>query len=134
MTHPAASRHPAQRSITISIAGTDKHSTVSYTYWSPVTGHSFVNAPECNLKIIGPTYCLFLLDYQSTLAGWTIEGTKPYGDSPKLKAELGPADLSISTYNPYDPDDADYRFYIKYKNTVTGAVFCEDPQEGNIPP
>lgn len=105
---------------------------VTYSYWSPVSGMSYTNAQQCDLKIDRPTYCLFVLDFQSSLAGWTITKTEPYGDSAKLAFVKGPNELSIQTYNPYKNVGDTYRYYIFYKNILTGEVFSEDPQEGNV--
>jgi hypothetical protein len=121
-----------QRTITISIIGTDKDAQVFYSYLSPVTGQSYINAPKCDLVVNQPVYCLFVLDYASTISGWTIVDTSPYGNSPPLAQTPGALNLSILTYDPHTTDDI-YRFYINYLNTVTGVPISIDPQEGNIP-
>jgi hypothetical protein len=122
----------AQRTITLSINGSDKDAQVFYTYTSPVTGLSYVDAPVCDLLCNQPINCLFLLDYLSTLNGWTIIDTTPNG-TPALEQVAGARRLSIMTINPYDTPGT-YKFFINYKNELTGAVIHRDPQEGNIPP
>lgn len=109
------------------------HYDVTYSYWSPITGLSYVNAQQCDLKIDRPTACLFVLDFQSTLAGWTMPNTTPHGDSAALVFVPGPNNQSLQTYNPYKTTSDVYRFFINYLNTANGDHFSEDPQEGNIP-
>lgn len=122
-----------QRSVTISINGTDKHSTVTYSYWSPVFGTTYVNAPTCDLTCNQATYCLYLLDFAASQNGWTIVKTSPHQDSGLLCQVAGSNNLSIMTFNPYT-SEGNYRFYIHYQNMATGAKISFDPQEGNIPP
>jgi hypothetical protein len=121
-----------QRTISVTIIGTDKEAQVVYSYLSPVSGLSYINSPLCDLVVNQPVYCLFVLDYASTMNGWTICDTSPYGDSPPLAQTAGALNLSILTYNPHTTEDT-YRFYINYRNTITGAKIAIDPQEGNIP-
>lgn len=132
MTHFEPSPAAPQRTITVSIVGTDEHAKVFYSYWSPIFGTSFVNSPSCDMKIDRPTYSLFVLDYQSSLAGWSFVKTGPDGASEQLKFQLGPENLSLSTYNPYTTDHDIYPYFLYFKN-VNGAQMKDDPQEGNIP-
>lgn len=120
-----------QRLITLSINGNDKYAQVYYTYNCPVTGLAYINSPVCDLLCNQAVNCLFILDYASTLNGWTIINTTPNG-SPELKQVPGALNLSILTINPYNAPDT-YKFYINYKNMQTEAVINIDPQEGNIP-
>jgi hypothetical protein len=121
-----------QRTITISLLGTDQDTQAFYSYLSPVTGQSYIDAPLCDLLVNQPVYCLFVLDYASTMSGWTIVDTSPYGRSPALEQTPGALNLSVLTYNPHTTTDT-YRFYINYLNTITGTTVSIDPQEGNIP-
>jgi hypothetical protein len=121
-----------QRTLSITVIGTDKEAQVVYSYLSPVTGLSYINSPTCDLLVNQPVYCLFVLDYASTMNGWTIFDITPYGRSPELSQTPGALHLSILTYNPHTTEDK-YQFYINYHNTVTGAKISIDPQEGNIP-
>ncbi|MGJ9416289.1 hypothetical protein ACHAC9_00780 [Massilia sp. CMS3.1] len=121
-----------QRIITISIIGTGKDAQAFYSYLSPVTGQSYINAPLCDLLVNQPVYCLFVLDYASTMSGWTIVNTSPYGRSPELSQTPGALNLSVLTYNPHTTEDK-YQFYINYLNTITNVTIGIDPQEGNIP-
>lgn len=122
-----------QRVITISINGTDHEANVAYTYQSPITGQSYANAPICDMVVDRAIYSLFVLDYISTLNGWTITQTTPYQDSPTLLQVAGALNLSLLTFNSYTTEHT-YRFYIHYRNSITGATMCRDPQEGNIVP
>lgn len=121
-----------QRTISISITGTDKDAQVRYSYWSPVTGESFLNAPICDLSCNQPTYCLYVLDFMATQNGWSITGTSPNGDSPVLTQVPGAYHLSVLTFNPHTTD-TQYRFFINYHNSLTGVDIQFDPQETNIP-
>jgi hypothetical protein len=121
-----------QRTVTITVVGTDDKSSILYNYVSPITGLSYTNSPTCDLLCNQPSYSLFVLDYISTLNGWVIVDTSPHGDSPVLSQVPGAYNLSILTFNPHTNDDT-YRFYINYRNTITGARISVDPQEGNIP-
>jgi len=120
-----------QRVITLTINGTDSNSQVYYTYASPVTGSAFINAPLCDMVCNRSVNSMFVLDYMSSLNGWTITGTSP-NQSPALEFELGPKGQSVMTINPYDKLDT-YNFYINYKNVITEAKFASDPQERNVP-
>lgn len=121
-----------QRLVSITVVGTDDRSSVVYTYSSPITGLSYNNAPTCDIESNQPTYSLFVLDYVSTMNGWVIVDTSPRGDSPVLSQVPGAYNLSILTFNPHTTEGT-YRFYINYRNTITGAKISIDPQEGNIP-
>ncbi|APA68743.1 MULTISPECIES: hypothetical protein [unclassified Janthinobacterium] len=122
-----------QRTITISIIGNDQNAQVRYSYWSPITGLTYQQSPICDLTSKQATYCLFLLDYESTRNGWTIVNTSPNGTSPVLAQVAGAYNLSVMTINPYTTLDT-YNFYINYRNALTGIEVSFDPQEGNIPP
>jgi len=111
-----------------------------YTYVSPVTGLSYQNAPLCDLSVVQATECLFVLDFQSTAAGWTFTGISAVDGYPLIPATLGAKNLSILTTDPYTlpnpctPSPTAYKFYICYKNKITDEAYCEDPQESNGPP
>lgn len=122
-----------QRTVTISFIGTEADLQLGYSYWSPISGQSFLNAPVCDLSINRPTYCLFMLDYESALKGWTIIGIESHGVSATIASTLGAYGLSIATFDPYQTSSDRYQFSIHYKNTVTGVEKKFDPQEGNIP-
>lgn len=122
-----------QRTITISILGTDGEAQVLYSYWSPISGLTYQNSPVCDIKCDQPTDCLFVLDFEATRRGWTIVNTTPRDKSAALEQVPGAKHLSILTINPYTSLDT-YNFYIHYRNSVTGAKLAVDPQEGNIPP
>ena len=131
----------SQRTITITItpiaaAFDDKKQPkfdVTYSYWSPVTGLHYTNAQLCDLKIDRPTRCLYVIDFQSSQAGWTVVDTTPNGDSRPLAFLNGPHNQSLQNVDPYlSPRDV-YNYFLNYENTVTGDTFSEDPQEGNIP-
>ncbi|MGK5066458.1 hypothetical protein D3C81_138250 [compost metagenome] len=122
-----------QRTITISILGTDHNAQALYSFWSPLSGLSYQNSPSCDINCNQPTDCLFILDFEATRHGWTIVNTTPKGSSPVLEQVPGARHLSVMTINPYTSLDT-YNFYINYRNTITGAELAIDPQEGNIPP
>jgi hypothetical protein len=128
MSHPTP-----QRTVTISIIGNDEHATVLYTYLSPITGLSFINAPTCDLKVDRAINTLFVLDYAATMIGWKITKTTPNG-TPALEQIPGAKHLSLMTCNPYDVPGETYKYYIHYHNSVTDQNMKKDPQEGNIPP
>jgi hypothetical protein len=120
-----------QRIIIISINGIDRHAQVRYSFDSPVTGHTHRDAPKCDMVVDQAVYSLFVLDYTSTLNGWTIRKTSPREDSHALTHVPGAFHLSLLTYNPYTTEHL-YRFYIHYRNALNGARMRRDPQEGNI--
>ena len=122
-----------QRTISLSVAGIDELAEVRYTYWSPVTGEHHVGVPVCDLLVDRPIYSLFTLDYQSSLNGWTITGTRPNTRSRTLQSTPGPYNLSVLTSNKDEYIGDVFRFYIDYLNTITGATISIDPQEGNVP-
>jgi len=122
-----------QRTITVSINGGANAPRFTYSYWSPITGEEYRHAPKCHLLCNRPTNFLFILDYESTLDGWTITGTEPRRGSPALETTLGPNNQSVSNFNPHLNDSEIYYFAINYENTKTGAKVPVDPQEGNIP-
>ena len=108
--------------------------TVAYTYTQP-RGQSYTNSPSCDLAITQATNCLFVLDYASTLAGWTITGISPNpAGAEVLPSTLGPAGLSLMTNDPFNEAGHVFNYYINYTNTVTGMNTSQDPQEGNQPP
>lgn len=122
-----------QRIITITINGNDNDAQVLYTYQSPVTGQSYVNSPNCDMEVNRAIYSLFVLDYATTLNGWAIKQTSPYQGSAVLSQVPGAFNLSLLTFNPYTTEHL-YRFYIHYRNSITGAEIARDPQEGNLQP
>lgn len=127
--------HPTpQRLITVTVHGDTFGPRITYSYWSPLTGETVLHAPRCNLQCDRPEHFLFVLDYDSTLRGWTITGTEPRKGSPALETVLGPNNLSVSNYNPHENESETYYFAILYRNTRTEAEMAVDPQENNIPP
>jgi hypothetical protein len=111
-----------------------------YTHTSPVTGSQYLRAQSCDLWVSQPTCCLFVLDFDATAAGWTIQGITPSSSSPTptlIWHRLGAENLSILTYDPFDQAGAtQYAFSICYNNPAAlnkGKGFCEDPQERNGP-
>jgi hypothetical protein len=122
-----------QRTISLSIAGIDELAEVKYSYWSPVTGEHHADVPVCDLLVNRPINSLFTLDYQSSLNGWIITGTHPHTHSRTLPSTIGPNELSVSTFNTNEYSGDVFRFYIDYRNTITGAKISIDPQEGNVP-
>lgn len=128
-------RPTVQRRIVVSIFGIESDANASYTYTEPVSGEEFVQSDTCNLKINRPTVCLFVLDDEASVNGWTISriSAKPEGVEP-LPYENGPFRLSLATYNDHSNHSEVFNYYIHFFNTVTEAKFKEDPQEENIPP
>lgn len=123
-----------QRVITISIIGVKNNARVFYSYVSPISGKIFSNSPTCEIDIDQPTYTLYVLDFASSMNGWTITGTVPNEDPRPLPFDIGPHGLSLMTDNPFDPMYRDHAYYIIYSNSVTGAGMRHDPQEGNVTP
>lgn len=123
-----------QRLITISIIGVLENARVFYSYISPISGRVFFNSPTCDIEIDQPTYTLFVLDFPSTMNGWTITGSAPNEDPHPLKCEIGLEGLSLISYNPFDPLYKDHAYYIIYGNSITGKAMRHDPQEGNVNP
>lgn len=123
-----------QRIITISIAGVKKQSRVFYSYVSPIYGSVYMNAPQCDISVDQPTYTMFVLDFAASMNGWTFKGIEPRNDPKHLKVVLAENKLSITTYNPYDADYPNHKYYIVYHNLITNAEVKFDPQEGNVPP
>jgi len=125
-----------QRTVTISLNGRMAEDTqVSYSYWSPRDGVSRSGMPTCDLYMACKTNTLFVLDYASTMNGWTITGIEPNpAGAPVLESIAGPANLSIMTLFPDDAPGESYKFYIVYYNTVTQLQVRFDPQEQNRPP
>lgn len=122
----------AQRTITLSIHRNDIDARVRYSFWSPMTGETVYQAPQCKLQCDRPTNYLFVLDYESTLHGWTIINSKPTKGSPALETVIGANGQSISNFNPHSNDSESYHFGFTYKNTKTGAEIFVDPQEDNV--
>jgi len=124
-----------QRSVTIAICGRSADDAqVRYSYWSPVDGVTRTATPKCHLDQTRATNTLFLLDYQSSLNGWTISGVEPNpAGAPALETIPGPAGQSVMTLFPNLPVTETFKFYIVYTNTLTGAVVRFDPQEDNTP-
>lgn len=122
-----------QRVITISLKQINNELRAFYTFLSPLTGNMFIDAPSCDIECNQPTNTLFVLDFASSAAGWTIVDTSRKEPSLPLPHKSGPSDQSVQVYNPHIDDTTKYSFYINYKNTVTGETKPIDPQEGNIP-
>lgn len=120
-----------QRLITITVNGNDKNSTVFYTYTSPLDGLVRVDSPVCDLLCNAPVNCLYVLDYISTQNGWIITETTPNG-TPALDQYPGAKQQSIMTVNPYNSPGV-FKYFIHYRNELTGATISIDPQEGNVP-
>lgn len=128
-----------QRVVTISIItvtnapfGQTKYQA-RYSYTSPLTGKQYLRASYCILAVEQPSYCLFVLDFDATAAGWTIEGLGPV-KGPLIGHAPGAQKLSILTYDPYVNPHAKYSFSIVYSNPAAdNQGFAEDPQEGNGP-
>jgi hypothetical protein len=128
-----------QRVVTISIItvtnapfGQTKYQA-RYSYTSPLTGEQYLRAPVCDLTVSQPTYCLFVLDFDATAAGWTIEGITS-ASGPLIGSAFGPQNLSILTYDPHTKEHPKYSFFIVYRNPAAdNQGFAEDPQEGNGP-
>ena len=134
MSSPMSEKSPVpQRTIFLTIAGIDEHAEVRYTYWSPVTGDHPVDVPVCDLLVDRPINSLFVLDYASSLNGWIITGIHADARSRPLPPTMGPNSLSISTFNSDEYRGDLFRFFIDYRNTITGATISVDPQEGNVP-
>lgn len=123
-----------QRTVTITIRGTGQaDARVNYSYWSPNDSMVRVAASRCDLIEKHATNTLFVLDYASTLDGWTMVRTSPNPEgAPALPFELGPEGTSLLTKYACRKQH-NYAFYIHYKNTVTGGTAVFDPQEGNEP-
>lgn len=121
-----------QRSIVLSLVGTDESTDVYYTYLSPVTGLTYTNCPVCDMVADQAVNSLFVLDYVSTLNGWTITKITPREGSPSMVSVPGALNLSIVTVNPYTSMET-YQFYIHYLNIINGVEIERDPQQGNIP-
>lgn len=124
-----------QRTVTISVSGrTEEDARVSYSYWSPNDGLMRANTPVCDLYQKYSTNTLFVLDYASTQDGWTITGIAPNpSGAPALESIRGPKLTSIMTMFVESEQPELYKFFILYKNTITGASLAVDPQEGNTP-
>lgn len=122
-----------QRIITISISGIEKNARVFYSYTSPIYGIAFVNVPTCDISIDQPTYTMFVLDFASSMNGWTFKGILPRHDANPLSTIIGENKLSLTTFNPYDPEYPDHAYYIEYYNTITEKEMKHDPQENNVP-
>jgi hypothetical protein len=105
--------------------------TVNYTYYDPEK-KKLVTHDYCDLKLLAPSCCLFVLDKQSTAAGWSITQVLP-NKGPVIDYQLGPLGLSVATLA--DPAKAaTYNYFIVYANSIDNATYFIDPQEVNIPP
>jgi hypothetical protein len=122
-----------QRTVTITIYGRGADDAqIAYSYWSPKDGVTHTTSPACDLVQTCATNTLFLLDYQSSLNGWTITGVEPNPvGAPALETIPGPAKQSVMTLFPDLPVPQIFNFYITYTNTLTGAIVRFDPQEKN---
>ena len=125
-----------QRTVSISLSASNQSDAqVAYTFWTPSDGVTSTNAPVCDLYNEQGTNTLFLLDYASTLHGWTITGIEPNpAGAPCLESIRGPASTSLMTLFPDGSEPRVFRFYIVYENTLTGQTLMLDPQESNTPP
>jgi hypothetical protein len=125
----------SQRSVTISLTGrAENDAQIAYNYWSPNDGFTRTGSQNCDLYHKTDTNTLFFLDYASTLNGWTITGIEPNtAGAPVPDSILGPENMSIMTLFRDGGKPVEYKFYILYKNIITGAKVRFDPQEGNIP-
>lgn len=123
-----------QRTVSISLSGRFKDDAgVNYSYWSPHDGLSRIAIDVCDLYHEGGTNTLFVLDYASTLNGWTIVDIRPHAGSASLESVSGPAGGSILTIFPDGDDKQVFNFYIDYYNTLSEAEVSFDPQEANVP-
>jgi len=116
-----------QINISLNIIDSD---TVQYSYIDPVTNEQ-VTTDDCALTLTRPSCCLFLLDAETSSAGWTITNIMPNGTAP-IGFELGPFGLSVATHCQSGSTGV-YRFYIVYYNTESHLTYFIDPQEQNIP-
>jgi hypothetical protein len=125
-----------QRIVNITLTGRHADETqVMYSYWSPNDGFVRSGGPNCDLYQQYATNTLFVLDYASTLNGWTIVRTEPNPPGTLgLEMIRGPKNTSLMTLFPDRHPGEVYNFYIVYKNEITGDTVRFDPQEGNIPP
>ena len=131
-----------QRVVTISIKPNGKTYKALYSYTSPVTGLQYFRAPKCLLDVDQPTYCLFVLDFDATAAGWTITKIMTEPGALSIENDLGALNLSIMTFDPHNKPPLpplqhlpfiEYSFSIYYYNTTLKKEFHEDPQERNGP-
>jgi hypothetical protein len=122
-----------QRTVTITIYGKSADDAqIAYSYWSPNDGVAHTASPKCDLYQVRATNTLFLLDYQSSLNGWTITGVEPNpAGAPALETIPGPAKQSVMTLFPDLSVPQIFNFYLTYTNTLTGAIVRFDPQENN---
>jgi hypothetical protein len=125
-----------QRVIHVSLRAIGDNIAAFYTYVSPLFGTSYIDAPRCDIKCDRPTYTLYVLDFASTLNGWTIHGADFVKNHDHLKASQGPENLSIQIFNPHRDNTSVDNFFIVYTNPnhCHGKLVPIDPQEGNIPP
>lgn len=125
-----------QRVIQVSLRQIGKKIAAFYTYVSPLSGISYIDAPVCDIKCDRETLTLYVLDFASTINGWTIHGADFGNNQDKLTFTLGPESLSIQVRNPYKDDWSVTNFSILYTNRAyhEGRLVPIDPQEGNIPP
>jgi hypothetical protein len=124
-----------QRTVNISLMGRLQQDVrIAYSFWSPNDGFTRTAAPDCNLYQPNATNTLFILDYGSTLDGWTILRIEPNpAGAPMPETIHGPAHMSIMTMFPYSDKPEEYKFYIVYKNKLTDEEVRFDPQERNVP-
>jgi hypothetical protein len=124
-----------QRLIHVALREIGEKIAAFYTYTSPLFGTSYIDAPVCDIKSDRPTYTLYVLDFASTLNGWTIEGMELSDVATGLTWQSGPDNMSIQVFNPYTDSSSVHNFTIIYtnKNYHNGRPVPIDPQEGNIP-
>jgi hypothetical protein len=122
-----------QRTVNICLSGrNDDDTSIAYSFWSPNDGLTRLRAPVCDMIEKVATNTLFILDYASTLNGWTIVGIEPRPPSPAIQYVMGPENTSVLTIDPCVKAGI-FAFYISYLNTITNAQLKFDPQEGNEP-
>jgi len=125
-----------QRVIHVSLREIGDTIAAFYTYVSPLSGSSYIDAPRCDIKCDRPTFTLYVLDFASTINGWKIDRIEAKHNTDKLKGTPGPEHLSIQVFNPHLDDSSVENFSIVYSNENYhhGKPVPIDPQEGNIPP
>lgn len=125
-----------QRVVQVSLREIGNKIAAFYTYVSPLSGTSYIDAPVCDLKTDRPTYTLYVLDFASTINGWQIVGIETPHDTDRLTSTTGPHNLSVQVLNPHLNNTGVENFSIVYKsdNYQQGKLVPIDPQEGNIPP
>ncbi|USX12450.1 hypothetical protein NHH88_22510 [Oxalobacteraceae bacterium OTU3CAMAD1] len=102
---------------------------VQFTYFDEASNGP-VTSPSISLNITCPTDCLFILDYATSKAGWTITEISAVGmGSPTLNTLPGPKKLSLMVMDPY-LTLSQYKYYLHFANGKEKFKF--DPQETNV--